>query len=122
MRDRALQPHLHDDRLPPAPGRDARALQDRLSRELAPRHPRGLPQAAALDFPAAFGALKAGRAVTRAGWRGLPMAPAYLTMRRDGTAIIAFWRGPPARAHQYQTWGDDLLAADWRVLAPSEML
>lgn len=126
MRERALQPppRMHDDRLPPPrQDQDARALQDRLSREMAPRQrPYGLFPAAAIDFPAALAALKAGRAVTRTRWRGLPGAPAHLTMRRDGSAIIAYWRGPPARARQWQSWDDDLLATDWRVLAPSEML
>lgn len=121
MRDRALQPRHHDDVLPPAQRQGARALQERLTREMAPPHPRGLPLPAALDFPAALAALKAGRAVTRARWRGLPAAPAYLVLPAERGAIIAFWRGPPARARHWQSWDDDLLAADWRVLAPSEM-
>lgn len=74
------------------------------------------------DFGEALALLRQGRAVCRRRWRGLPQLPRYLMLSKDRARILAVWNGPPARAQQWQSWGDDLLATDWRPVPTSEML
>lgn len=83
-------------------------------------------QGAHRDFEVAMVVLRAGHAVARRCWAEMSSTaelqpPAYVQIGAE-RQLLGVWQGPPPVRREYRLSGEDILATDWRVVSPPDLL